>query len=475
MALAYLDQASSAASRLAEGDDDGDTLHQFRVGVRRLRACARAYDALFGDAIDKKARRRLERIASSTGPGRDAEVQLEWVERLAFGEDAAGMDGDERYGVEWLAARLTERKDAAYAEVSHEIPRRFAKLAARLREALSTYTVRFEVGQPSPLTGFGEAAADAIHGQIDTLVEQLGRVQSVADESIAHDARIHGKRLRYLLEPFRAEVPGAKDVVAELKVLQDLLGDLNDLHNLSNTVGQALEDTALDQARRLREAASEGYQDIAKALEHDERPGLLALLRRVQRDRAALFGRLQDDWLSESGRLLRLERSVRSLADAMGSVPREENVEIERKYLLRGLPAATRGHDAVQLDQGYLPGDKLIERVRRKQTANGAVFLRTVKLGAGLKRVEVEERCEESVFSVLWSLTEGRRVRKRRFAIPEGALVWEVDEFTDRELFLAEVELPTEETEVVIPEWLAPYVVRDVTDEPTYVNARLAR
>ena len=49
------------------------------------------------------------------------------------------------------------------------------------------------------------------------------------------------------------------------------------------------------------------------------------------------------------------------------------------------------------------------------------------------------------------------------------------DEFLDRELFLAEIELPSEETEVVLPEWLSEQVEREVTGEDEYVNVNLAK
>jgi CYTH domain-containing protein len=98
-----------------------------------------------------------------------------------------------------------------------------------------------------------------------------------------------------------------------------------------------------------------------------------------------------------------------------------------------------------------------------------------VKLGSGVSRVEVEEACTRELFDGLWPLTRERRVRKRRYRVPDGALVWEVDEFTDRPLVLAEVELPAVDAAAEPPSWLAPYVVREVTDEAEYLNANLAR
>jgi adenylate cyclase len=97
-----------------------------------------------------------------------------------------------------------------------------------------------------------------------------------------------------------------------------------------------------------------------------------------------------------------------------------------------------------------------------------------VKAGAGVSRTELEDETTQHVFDTMWPLTEGRRVHKRRYAVADGPHVWEIDEFTDRDLVLAEVELPDADTIVEPPEWLAPYVVREVTGEPEYLNLNLA-
>jgi CYTH domain-containing protein len=97
-----------------------------------------------------------------------------------------------------------------------------------------------------------------------------------------------------------------------------------------------------------------------------------------------------------------------------------------------------------------------------------------VKEGSGLTRLEVEEIVTPEVFARFWPLTEGRRLRKRRYRVADGDLIWEIDEFLDRDLVLAEVELPEALTDVQIPGWLQPHVGREVTEEPAYSNFRLA-
>ncbi len=152
------------------------------------------------------------------------------------------------------------------------------------------------------------------------------------------------------------------------------------------------------------------------------------------------------------------------------------NIEIERKYLLRGRPKLPRATAILEIDQGYIPGEKLVERLRRQRDENGFTrYFRTVKLGSGVERMELEDETDERTFRHLWELTEGRRLKKRRYLVPHGAEVWEIDEFTDRPLWLAELELDHAGADVQIPDWLKPVLVREVTDEPAYTNRSLAR
>lgn len=150
--------------------------------------------------------------------------------------------------------------------------------------------------------------------------------------------------------------------------------------------------------------------------------------------------------------------------------------EIERKYLLRELPARVAGAPSLEIDQGYLPGERINERVRRSRGADGVRYYRTIKAGSGLERFEVEEETSELFFTTVWPLTRGCRVRKRRYLIEDAGVTWEVDEFLDRAgLWLAEVELQHVEHVVTPPEWLRVAIEREVTDDPRYTNHALAR
>ena len=149
--------------------------------------------------------------------------------------------------------------------------------------------------------------------------------------------------------------------------------------------------------------------------------------------------------------------------------------EIERKYLLRALPLEVRSARTLEIDQGYLPGTRINERIRRARDGSNVKYFRTIKTGQGIARFEVEEETTETFFLAVWPLTRGARVQKRRYLMPEGDVIWEIDEFLDRDgLWLAEVELRDVDQVVDIPRWLSVVMDREVTDDPSYTNHALA-
>src|SRR5438105_435389 len=141
--------------------------------------------------------------------------------------------------------------------------------------------------------------------------------------------------------------------------------------------------------------------------------------------------------------------------------------EIERKYLLGALPSCVHDSPSLEVDQGYLPGVRINERVRRTRGGDGVRFYRTIKMGSGIDRLEIEEETSELFFATVWPLTRGARVYKRRYLVPDGGVTWEIDEFLDREgLWLAEIELERIDQVVDVPSWLRDVVEREVTDDP---------
>jgi CHAD domain-containing protein len=300
LALSFLDQAAEARPRLADAED-AEALHDFRVGLRRLRSALKAYASQLDDSVPKKLARRLKRLAGSTGPGRDAEVQIEWVrDRLPH------LSGHHRTGASWLLARLGERKREAYDEMREEVADEFDKVAKDLRARLSVYRaeIRLDAREDRPI--LAAATAEILQGQIADLEEQLGKIADAGDQTVAHEARIRAKRMRYLLEPLVDEIPGAAPVVKRLKAFQDLLGELHDAHVLEAELGDAVETAAAERARKLLDLSIAETPDADRLRAERRRarePGLIELARLNRARRDHLFAELDAGWLAGKAEL----------------------------------------------------------------------------------------------------------------------------------------------------------------------------
>lgn len=312
LALGFLDEAQAALPRLADPDDT-EGLHDFRVALRRLRSVLRSYRDTLSGSVPKKLARRLRRLAGATNPGRDAEVQLEWL-----AEAGRQLSWGRRPGLAWLAERLEEQKQEAYGAIHEGLAADFAELAAALRRRLSVYEVSLlSAGEAAPT--FASETARILDRQAEELAAHLALVESEDDVEEAHEARIAGKRLRYLLDPLSAELPEADKLVKRLKKLQDLLGELHDAHVLEETLEGAVEEAAAERARHLFALTLAGAtaSELRAARRRALEPGLLALAQanRARRDR--LFAEMRDGWLD--GKAQGFLADVAALTDRLAS------------------------------------------------------------------------------------------------------------------------------------------------------------
>jgi CHAD domain-containing protein len=300
LALGFLDQAAEAKERITD-PDDAEALHDFRVGLRRLRSTLRTYQDLLGKSVGKKLSRRLKTLADSTGEGRDAEVALAWLDAIAQSESPSAPSA--RPGHRWLRSRLAAVRERAYAEIAERIEEDFAPLAERLRERLSVYRAEVRLDGTGAPRRFGDLAAATLAELGRRIEGDLAAIGSAEDEQNSHRARITAKRIRYLLEPFAAECPEARAAVKRLKQLQELLGELHDAHVLERTLADAASEAGAERARRLFDLALDAASpaDLAAARRRPLESGLFDLGRRNRARRDDLFGHLAHGWLGESG------------------------------------------------------------------------------------------------------------------------------------------------------------------------------
>ncbi len=466
IALGFLEEARLATLRL---DDPGgpEALHDFRVAVRRLRSTLRAWREELGACVRKRHRKALREIQAATGAGRDAEVAVEWL-----AGQRVHLRGRQRQGHTWLTERLEQRHARAIETARGKVRKDFDRIHDKLRARLEVMRIELHVLEPEPGGTFAKAITRTVRQYANDLIRLLEELGSPDDEREAHAARIASKRLRYLVEPLRQHAEGASGIVRKCKRLQDTLGDLRDAHILRSELVASAEVAEADHARRLHVLAREADGErLRRESRRTVRPGLLELTRRVQRRVETLYAQLQSEWIE--GGVHVLGDDVERFAARLGRADRP-GVETERTYLLSRFPEIPEPVEVVEIDQGWLPGECLREQIRCVRSDDAVHYYRTIKFGRGVERTEIEEAANEEVFDRMWLLTKDCRIRRRRHWVPDGNLIWKVDEFLDRDLSLAEIELDDAAQQPTLPGWLAPHVVREVTDDPDYQNYELA-
>ena len=228
LSLALLDQVGATLPRLQTRKDQ-EALHDFRVAVRRLRACLRAHRGLFDKKTVTISRKRLREIVTATGSARDAEVQLQGIEA----QDTTWMKAD-LTGVNLIRERLGVQIEGGYRNGLDVIAREYPDV----EKSLYSY---FGNVDPPPGGPFPAYLASSIGEHRADLAGKLARAFAPIDENRLHRARISAKRLRYLIEPLVSEVPRTAKVVDTLKSLQDLLGDIHDLQGLGHGIQAVLD------------------------------------------------------------------------------------------------------------------------------------------------------------------------------------------------------------------------------------------
>ncbi len=474
LALSLIEEAAAALERMGNPEDD-EALHDFRVGLRRLRSAIRAYRPYLKDSVPKKTRKELRLLTASTNAARDMEVQLAWVRA-----QRDRLNETETAGLRWLAERLEPHDEDNREEQLRRLNQDFNGIRKSLRKRLSFWKVRLDVTDQDKSASFRKVTADILQEQLATLVAQLDAIHAPEDNPQTHSARISAKRLRYLLEPLGRAVPGTRALVKQFKGLQDVLGDLRDTNLMVVEIGAAMEASAIERARRLHERTFQQGDTVELAPDRadksdkpvvpagpDENFGLLALARLLKERRQGLFTRFKTEW--QGHRLEKFCSELEELGANMSSFG-EDRLAV-RRYILNRVPDGLKRYPSTSIQEGWLPGANIEESLRRVRTSETVRYFRIILKDAETSAPPQEGVISRRVFESLWPLTAKRRISKRRYEILNGSRTWRIDVFVGIELVLAEIDVrPNElaEGEVQLPEELARCLQKEVTSDKKY-------
>lgn len=237
---------------------DMESLHQMRVGLRRLRAALQMFEEVLLAPEDIAS--ELAWLMDQLGPARDWDVLL--AETLPRIEDDL-LDSKALDGVRNAAQ---ERRLALQEQVAVAVSSlRYKKLINRLEHWLDQRGWRDGLSSKGKMRLKLRAAdfADSILAAEQQRLLKRGRRLKEASPEERHRVRIAAKRARYAAEFFASLYPGkrVRPYVAALTALQRELGALNDC----NVAARLLDELCADNAT-LREAAAlvRGYLDTCE-------------------------------------------------------------------------------------------------------------------------------------------------------------------------------------------------------------------
>jgi CHAD domain-containing protein len=193
-----------------------ENVHRFRTGTRRLQILLGELSPRL-DRSQKKLLKLLGRIRKRAGKVRDLDVQLAALRSLKM-------------------PREPRRKTQL---VNHLIELR-SRQEKKLRKAVEENTVR-EIRKRLKRASKNfnpEASRDPL-AIARRMLEGIGRGDAPVTEAVLHQYRILSKRARYAAE-FAEPSTESEQFIAELKRMQDVLGDWHDWLTLTHTASEHL-------------------------------------------------------------------------------------------------------------------------------------------------------------------------------------------------------------------------------------------
>lgn len=146
-------------------------------------------------------------------------------------------------------------------------------------------------------------------------------------------------------------------------------------------------------------------------------------------------------------------------------------IEIERRFLLADDSWRETASAPVTMQQGYLSVEK--ERTVRVRITGHRAWLTLKGYISDVSRSEFEYEIPPEHAQTIMDTMCPFKLEKRRYEVDFGSFTFEIDEYLGENapLIVAELELPSENTQFAQPAWLG----REITSDSRFTNAYLSR
>jgi inorganic triphosphatase YgiF len=222
VALSTLRQFSANADGARE--ENGEAIHQMRVGVRRLRAAMSFFGDILPGAEVETIKTELKWLTNELGPAREIDVFIK--DKITPLKKSAAP----RRGARALKKEFSGRRKKALVAARRALKtQRYRLLLLDVLEWLETRRKRPRKEATMPIAAF---AHDLLTRRVRKARKQGRDLEPLSPEE-RHKLRIKMKKIRYGVDFFRSLYPAkAKDeldqFLTQVKKIQDALGALND-------------------------------------------------------------------------------------------------------------------------------------------------------------------------------------------------------------------------------------------------------
>jgi CHAD domain-containing protein len=206
--------------RLGENNEE---LHQFRVGIRRLRSDLRTFRPLLEPTPIRTLRDGLRWLGSAVGAVRDNDVL---AERLRA--ETETLPKEDVSEIRVLQSLLASQSDSARSAMLSALrnPRYFALLDS-LVNAANEPPIRAERAEQANRPA-SRVSGKFIHQPWRRITEAVATLGDDPPDLALHQIRILAKRCRYATEAVAPVIDQATRLAAALADLQTVLGELHD-------------------------------------------------------------------------------------------------------------------------------------------------------------------------------------------------------------------------------------------------------
>lgn len=235
-----------------------EAVHDFRVGVKRFRSFVKLSKEIMPGSLDDISLKPLKKVYKAAGKIRDAQVQLELIDKLA---------GSETSRLKEFLGYMSKRElkgQLKFAEVQGSFSLDlFSDVLDDLQSAAKQYDAAKLIDKSR---GYLSTALSDLYAAADTAEESNREFEEL------HEVRIQAKRVRYIVETLQTEDSKSKDLKQLNKRLRGVHRALGMWHDAE--VGLQLLDKFRRKHNDLSAKSIEACDEYARVLTDSAQSGL---------------------------------------------------------------------------------------------------------------------------------------------------------------------------------------------------------